>query len=286
MTDIFLYAGEANPNDIRLRDPTVAGGGGGPATITGTLAATEASDTAAFAGLIAHTGTLAASEASDTVAFVGTVAHTGALSVTEASDTASLAGSIAHTGTMAATEAEDAFAASGTVTGSGVTITGDLVVTEAADTAAVVGLINHTGALSATEDGDTASIVGNISAVQIIGGGGYSRHDTYYNLEGVRERQRKNLEIWENEVLIDAEQVVGEIKTAEPYQEKVLLEESERVSANLQELVIELQLKELELVTQNKLAEIEEVKKTRERLQAQIEEIDAVFVMFMMALEC
>jgi hypothetical protein len=28
MPDIFLYAGEPNPNDIRLRDPTTSGGGG------------------------------------------------------------------------------------------------------------------------------------------------------------------------------------------------------------------------------------------------------------------
>jgi hypothetical protein len=32
MPDIFLYAGEPNPNDIRLGDPTVLRGGGGPVT--------------------------------------------------------------------------------------------------------------------------------------------------------------------------------------------------------------------------------------------------------------
>jgi len=33
MTDIFLYAGESNPSDLKLRDPTVLAGGG---AITGT----------------------------------------------------------------------------------------------------------------------------------------------------------------------------------------------------------------------------------------------------------
>jgi len=33
MTDIFLYAGESNPSDLKLRDPTILAGGG---AITGT----------------------------------------------------------------------------------------------------------------------------------------------------------------------------------------------------------------------------------------------------------
>ena len=33
MPDIFLYAGEPNPNDIRLRDPTTSGGGGTAHTV-------------------------------------------------------------------------------------------------------------------------------------------------------------------------------------------------------------------------------------------------------------
>ncbi len=47
---------------------------GGGVTITGTLAATDSADTAAFAGDIAHVGTLAATDGADTAAMDGVVA--------------------------------------------------------------------------------------------------------------------------------------------------------------------------------------------------------------------
>lgn len=91
-TTIYLVAGDATPKDVILRDPTVQPGASGPATITGTLAATDSADTAAFAGLIAHVGALAATEGSDTVAFAGNIAHTGTLAATEQADSCSASG--------------------------------------------------------------------------------------------------------------------------------------------------------------------------------------------------
>lgn len=61
-------AGDAS-NGVRLL--TDAPDAGGAATITGTLGATEVSDSAVIVGLIDHTGTLVATEASDTAAIVG-----------------------------------------------------------------------------------------------------------------------------------------------------------------------------------------------------------------------
>src|SRR5580765_2124739 len=60
----------------------------------GTLAATEAGDTAAFAGLAGLIGTLAATEAADAAAIAGLVGRTGTLAATEGADTAAFAGTV------------------------------------------------------------------------------------------------------------------------------------------------------------------------------------------------
>ena len=88
---------------------------GGPATITGTLAATDAADTAAFTGDIAHVGSLAATDGADSAAFVGDLAHVGSLAATDGADTAAMSGVVAHVGTLAATDGADGFAATGVV---------------------------------------------------------------------------------------------------------------------------------------------------------------------------
>lgn len=114
---------------------------GGPATITGTLAATDAPDTAAFVGDVAHVGTLAATDSADTAAFAGDIAHVGTLAATDGADTAAFAGDIDHAGTLAATDGADTFVADGTVTSGAATITGDLAATDDGDTAAMDGVV-------------------------------------------------------------------------------------------------------------------------------------------------
>ena len=116
----------------------ISGGGG---SITGTLAATEAQDTSAFAGVRGHTGTLTATEAQDSASLTGKVGHTGTLAATEAQDVAAFSGKHGQTGTLAVTEAQDVAAFAGTVTGGGASITGTLAATEEQDSAAIVGEI-------------------------------------------------------------------------------------------------------------------------------------------------
>lgn len=112
MTDIFLFSGEANPQDIKLRDPTTSGG---VTVITGTLAATDGADTAAFAGALAHVGTLAATDGADTAAFSGALVHVGTLAVTDGADTVAFSGQVGHAGTLAATDGQDTCIAIGVV---------------------------------------------------------------------------------------------------------------------------------------------------------------------------
>ncbi len=85
----------------------------GPITITGTLAVTEGQDTAAFAGKRASVGVFAATEAQDTITSLGDLAHVGILSAIEAQDTSIFVGDLAHVGTLSATDGQDIFEASG-----------------------------------------------------------------------------------------------------------------------------------------------------------------------------
>lgn len=83
----------------------------------------------------AITGTLAASEAGDTAAIVGLVIVQGALAASEAGDTAAISGRVIVQGALAASEAGDTFAAVGTVPGGA--ITGTMAASEAGDTAEI-----------------------------------------------------------------------------------------------------------------------------------------------------
>lgn len=120
---------------------------------SGTLAATEAADTAAFSGDLIYSGTLAATEANDVASFTGESVFTGTLAATEANDVAALTGTLAYTGTLAATEAGDVADMAGTVSTS--TATGTLDATEAHDVAAFVGSDEGTGEAEYDHPGGT-----------------------------------------------------------------------------------------------------------------------------------
>ena len=127
---------------------------------SGTLAATEAKDLAAFTGSVTgYVGTLAATEAPDTALLLGAPSWNAILAATEATDTALINGNVAWSGTLAATEASDIAAFAGSVGW-----TGTLVATEAKDTALINGGIVASGTLAVTEAKDISAINGGIVA--------------------------------------------------------------------------------------------------------------------------
>lgn len=128
---------------------------GGTATLT--LAATEATDAAAFAVTVGTdiSLSLAATEAADTAALALTATHALALAATEATDTASMTLTARHTASMAATEPTDTAALAVNV-GNDISLT--LAATEAQDAAAFTLTARHTAALAATETTDTAAM--------------------------------------------------------------------------------------------------------------------------------
>lgn len=151
------------------------------ATVSGTLAATETADVAAFAATFEDQGALAVTEAADTAAFTGTISDQGTLAATEGTDAAAFTGNTVVSGTLATTEAADAAAFTATFadqgalatteatdtaafSGGGV-VSGALAATEAADSAAFAGTVSNQGALAATEQGDVAAFAGDAAGV-------------------------------------------------------------------------------------------------------------------------
>lgn len=87
--------------------------------ISGDLAATEAADTASFAGQVIVAGDLAVTEAPDVADLAGQVTVSGDLTASEATDLASFAGHVIVAGDLAATEAADMAALIGTISATG-----------------------------------------------------------------------------------------------------------------------------------------------------------------------
>jgi hypothetical protein len=107
-------------------------------TATGTLAATEGADAAAFTGDVLVQGSLTGTEGADTGAFTGDVLVQGSFSGTEGADVAALAGDVIVQGSLSGTEGADAGEFTGSVAN------------------------DRTGTLDATEGADTASFAGNV----------------------------------------------------------------------------------------------------------------------------
>lgn len=99
MTDVFLYQGEANPNDVKLRDPTTSGSSvDHPATIAVTLADVSAS----INGTVGHPGTVSVQLADLSSSLNGTTGHPGTLAITLADADASINGTTGHPATVEA----------------------------------------------------------------------------------------------------------------------------------------------------------------------------------------
>jgi hypothetical protein len=110
---------------------------GGPISITGTLALTQADQTVSAQGKVLVGGTLAVTEDPDTISGAGKVLVGGTLSITEAADTISAAGSVLVSGTLSATEAPDTISAAGKVL-----VGGTLSISEDPDTILAAGTVS------------------------------------------------------------------------------------------------------------------------------------------------
>jgi len=127
--------------------------------VTGDLAATDVTDTAALAGDVLVQGDVAATDITDSAAISGAVLVQGDLSATDSNDTFAATGSVSSgvSGDLAATDVTDTAAAAGTVL-----VQGAVAGTDVTDTAALAGSVIVQGDLVATDTVDTAAAVGSI----------------------------------------------------------------------------------------------------------------------------
>lgn len=171
----------------QAKDSAVFTGAVSAGAVTGTLAATESADTAAFAGLVGRSGTLAATEGADATGFTGTAVTLGTLAATEGSDVAAFAGLVGRSGTLATVEAGDTAVFTATVRWLGVlaategvadtaaftgtvatpAITGVLAAIEGAAVAAFTGTVRWLAVLAATEGADVFAFSGNVANIRI-----------------------------------------------------------------------------------------------------------------------
>lgn len=135
----------------------------GTVLVQGSLSSTEAADSASFSGDVIVQGLLAASEAADSASIAGNVLVQGSLSASEAADTASLTGNVSVQGVIAATEGAD----SASFSGEGLqVVTGSLAASESSDTAALLGQVLVQGTLNASEVADILAMT-NVAPVPV-----------------------------------------------------------------------------------------------------------------------
>jgi len=101
MPKIYLRAGATNPKNVRLRDPAVGDGGGGP--VTGIASITFDAMTVAGLGVVAVKGVLSTTFGDMSVAGLGTVAVKGTLATTFDVMTVAGLGRVAVVGTLSTT---------------------------------------------------------------------------------------------------------------------------------------------------------------------------------------
>jgi hypothetical protein len=115
-------------------------------------------------GAASITGTLAVTEANDTIAAVGRVAVGGTLAVTEQADTIAAAGAVRVAGTLASTEQPDTLSATGTVAALGA-ITGTLSALQAVQTLIATGQIRVSGGLNVSQAVQTLAATGIVGSI-------------------------------------------------------------------------------------------------------------------------
>lgn len=126
MTDVFLYAGEANPNNVVLRDPT---SNGGAASLTATIAFTLDGITVASSATVGHPATIAATLDTVSTAFAATAGHTATASIVLDDVTAAVAATAGHPASLAVTLDDIVVAMDADVTAGSSSITADIQIT-------------------------------------------------------------------------------------------------------------------------------------------------------------
>lgn len=143
---------------------------GGPTT--GSIAATQADNTASLTGAELFSASITAAQDNNTAAVTGAEIFSGSITATQDANTASLTGSESFSGAISATQADNTASLSGTVTGG--TLSGSINAFQADNTAALSGDVANpvTGTITATQDDNAALVRGSVpdDTIQMVHG--------------------------------------------------------------------------------------------------------------------
>ena len=156
MPTIYLYQGQATPNDVKLSDPTQPMS----TSVTGTGAVTAPAGAIAVAALETFTGTVTVTAAAGAIAAAAIETFSGTGDITAAAGAMAAAGVETVTGSGAVLAPTGAFAIAAVETFTG---TGDL----AAPTGGMAAT-GTVGSAAVTGTGDVTAAVGDLSAVGAI----------------------------------------------------------------------------------------------------------------------
>lgn len=147
MPDIFLYAGEANPTDIKLTDPTVVRSSGG--AITGTASFVESGEVIQATGSLTIVGTASLTESGEKISATATETFVSTSAFKEASDNLSATGNELFTSTIALKESSDNVSAVGEQT-----VSSEATFTESGEEINAIGSETFVSTIGLTESGE------------------------------------------------------------------------------------------------------------------------------------
>lgn len=167
MADVILWSvpTDANPADVRLRDP-----GSFSTGVTAAIAWTEADDAFSIAGTLTINAAAAWTEADDAYALSANLGVAAALAWVEADDAFALAGTLRVTTALSWTESDDAWAITGEIASPAIE-----------------------ASIAWTEESDSWSVVGVIASAQVIAGGGIKKSREIEEDEARRDAQLQNM---------------------------------------------------------------------------------------------
>lgn len=157
---------------VTQADQSAAASGTATGPVTGTAAVTQAAQTSAASGQLGYSGTSATTQANQTSTASGQLGYSGSSAATQANQQAAAAGQLGYSGTAAAAQAAQTSSASGQLG-----YMGSAAASQAAQTCTASGKLGYSGTLAFTQAAQTSSASGTVTSAGIAGNAAVTQAD-------------------------------------------------------------------------------------------------------------